>query len=196
MTREVKELLNDTCNEGSDVRGCRHRRHRPRSVQCFRVKFTIRQIVVACPPKLQLAHPPCSSLPPHEHHHGTSIHDVPRHAQRSHLLGPPSRHPRRADIGSHVSRVGCLAALAAQKNPSTSSLIHGLNEAFPAVAPASKHATAKLQTHRPRPPPRCPPTSRRNHGHHQQQLDRTPTCRGTRNHTTAPAGPSQPHAQD
>jgi hypothetical protein len=37
-TREVKGLLDDASNEGSNVQRCRHR---PRSMQCFREEFTI-----------------------------------------------------------------------------------------------------------------------------------------------------------
>jgi hypothetical protein len=44
-TREVKELLNDASNEGSDVQGRRHRRRRPRSMQCFRAEFTIPELL-------------------------------------------------------------------------------------------------------------------------------------------------------
>jgi hypothetical protein len=41
MTREVKELLDDASNKGSDVQGCRHRRCQPKPTQCFRAEFTI-----------------------------------------------------------------------------------------------------------------------------------------------------------
>jgi hypothetical protein len=65
--REVKELLDDASNEGSDVRRRRHRRHRPRSMQCFRAEFTkpksmkfVQQTQMTCPP-CSSPSPPCSS---------------------------------------------------------------------------------------------------------------------------------------
>jgi hypothetical protein len=42
-TREVKGLLDDASNKGSDVQGRQHRRHRPRSMQCSHTEFTIPQ---------------------------------------------------------------------------------------------------------------------------------------------------------
>jgi hypothetical protein len=50
-TREVKELLNDASNEESDVRGYRHHRQQPRSVQCFCAEFTLHCDVEECPPR-------------------------------------------------------------------------------------------------------------------------------------------------
>jgi hypothetical protein len=43
MTREVKELLDNASNQGSNIEGRRHRRHRPRSMSCFRTEFTVSQ---------------------------------------------------------------------------------------------------------------------------------------------------------
>jgi hypothetical protein len=49
MTREVRGLLNNASNEGSDVQRRQHRQHLPRSMQYFRAEFTIPQSVGACP---------------------------------------------------------------------------------------------------------------------------------------------------
>lgn len=55
-TREVKELLDNASNEGSDVRGRRHRRHQPKWMQCFRPEFTQTQVVEAYPRRRRRRH--------------------------------------------------------------------------------------------------------------------------------------------
>jgi hypothetical protein len=132
--REVKELLDDASNEGSDVRRRRHRRHRPRSMQCFRAEFTkpksmkpvhktqmtslpcSSQTTRAPPAMVSLATPSVSGPPPRRPHSNTLVRLFPRATATASTPFPPqhltllcaSQSPPSRDRRPDLLSSGCM----------------------------------------------------------------------------------------